>query len=100
MRQKVESILAHEPSLFINRQLIYNHPEQLFTEAGVNTIEHADFEGVERLALALGGDVASTFKVGCTPLILTLTHALVVFSIMWSIVASPREDLHFYASAL
>ena len=36
------------------RQLIYNYPEQLFADAGVMAIEHADFEGVERLALVLG----------------------------------------------
>jgi T-complex protein 1 subunit beta len=45
----------------INRQLIYNYPEQLFTEAGIVSIEHADFEGVERLALVLGAEIASTF---------------------------------------
>ena len=38
----------------ILRQLIYNYPEQLFTDAGVMAIEHADFEGVERLALVTG----------------------------------------------
>lgn len=36
------------------RQLIYNYPEQLFGDAGVMAIEHADFEGIERLALVLG----------------------------------------------
>ena len=36
------------------RQLIYNYPEQLFADAGVMAIEHADFEGVERLALVTG----------------------------------------------
>ena len=36
------------------RQLIYNYPEQLFSDAGVMAIEHADFEGVERLALVTG----------------------------------------------
>ena len=38
----------------ICRQLIYNYPEQLFADAGVMAIEHADFEGIERLALVLG----------------------------------------------
>lgn len=47
--------------MFINRQLIYDYPEQLFTDAKINTIEHADFDGVERLALVTGGDVVSTF---------------------------------------
>lgn len=39
---------------FTLRQLIYNYPEQLFADAEVMAIEHADFEGVERLALVLG----------------------------------------------
>ena len=38
------------------RQLIYNYPEQLFSDSGVMAIEHADFEGVERLALVTGID--------------------------------------------
>jgi len=44
-----------------HRQLIYNYPEQLFADAGVMAIEHADFEGVERLALVTGGEICSTF---------------------------------------
>ena len=39
------------------RQLIYNYPEQLFADAGVMAIEHADFDGIERL----GGEITSTF---------------------------------------
>ncbi|ETO31332.1 hypothetical protein RFI_05788 [Reticulomyxa filosa] len=49
MRQKVERILSYGADIFINRQLIYDYPEQLFREAGVASIEHADFEGIERL---------------------------------------------------
>lgn len=45
--------------LFTLRQLIYNYPEQLFADAGVMAIEHADFEGVERLALVLGKFILS-----------------------------------------
>lgn len=62
MKQKVENILKHNCNCFVNRQLIYNYPEQLFTDAGVMAIEHADFEGVERLALVTGGDITSTFE--------------------------------------
>ncbi len=40
--------------IYAHRQLIYNYPEQLFADAGVMAIEHADFEGIERLALVLG----------------------------------------------
>ena len=40
--------------MYVRRQLIYNYPEQLFADAGVMAIEHADFEGIERLALVLG----------------------------------------------
>ncbi|XP_016390658.1 T-complex protein 1 subunit beta [Sinocyclocheilus rhinocerous] len=47
--------------LFFLRQLIYNYPEQLFAAAGVMAIEHADFVGVERLALVTGGEISSTF---------------------------------------
>lgn len=61
MRAKVEKILAHKPDVFINRQLIYNYPEQIFTENNVISIEHADFEGVEQLANVLGAEIASTF---------------------------------------
>lgn len=61
MKQKVDRIKAHGINCFINRQLIYNWPEQLFTEAGIMSIEHADFDGIERLALVTGGEIASTF---------------------------------------
>jgi T-complex protein 1 subunit beta len=47
--------------VFINRQLIYNYPEQLFADEKIMAIEHADFEGIERLALVLGGEIVSTF---------------------------------------
>ena len=42
-------------------QLIYNYPEQLFGDAGIMSIEHADFDGIERLAFVLGGEIVSTF---------------------------------------
>jgi len=61
MKDKVAKICAHGCNVFINRQLIYNYPEQLFADAGVMAIEHADFEGVERLALVTGGEITSTF---------------------------------------
>jgi T-complex protein 1 subunit beta len=66
MKGKVEKILAHsvdgQPiNCFINRQLIYNYPESIFAEHGIMAIEHADFDGIERLAAVLGGDVVSTF---------------------------------------
>ncbi len=54
MKAKVEKIVKHGCNVFINRQLIYNYPEQLFADSGVMAIEHADFEGVERLALVTG----------------------------------------------
>lgn len=54
MRDKVTKILSHNINVFINRQLIYNYPEQLFADGNVMAIEHADFEGIERLALVLG----------------------------------------------
>merc|ERR1712167_6524 len=61
MHDKVNRILAYKPDVFINRQLIYNYPEQLLAEKGVMVIEHADFDGIERLSAVLGAEMLSTF---------------------------------------
>ncbi|EGG16823.1 chaperonin containing TCP1 beta subunit [Cavenderia fasciculata] len=61
MLEKCKKIVDHGINCFINRQLIYNLPEQYFAEHGVMSIEHADFEGVERLALVTGAEIVSTF---------------------------------------
>merc|ERR1739838_783714 len=61
MKAKCNRILAYKPDVFINRQLIYNYPEQILAEAGVMVIEHADFDGIERLSAVLGSDILSTF---------------------------------------
>jgi T-complex protein 1 subunit beta len=61
MKKKCQKIIDHGISCFVNRQLIYNYPEQIFTDAGVLSIEHADFDGIERLAAVTGGEIASTF---------------------------------------
>merc|ERR1711879_549344 len=61
MKSKVEKITKHDCNVFINRQLIYNYPDQLLKEAGVMAIEHSDFDGTERLAAVLGADIISTF---------------------------------------
>ncbi len=108
MKAKVDKILAHDINVFINRQLIYNWPEQvanisninyllhiyltmcllndiclyakqLFAEAGVMAIEHADFEGVERLAAVTGGEIVSTFD---HPDKVKLGHAKLIEEIM------------------
>lgn len=61
MKDKCMKIINHGVNCFINRQLIYNYPEEIFAQHNVMAIEHADFEGTERLAKALGADVLSTF---------------------------------------
>ena len=61
MKNKVDKILSHNIDVFVNRQLIYNYPENLLAEKGVLVIEHADFDGIERLAAVTGGDILSTF---------------------------------------
>lgn len=48
MMDKCEKILKHGCNVFVNRQLIYNRPEQFFADHGVMAIEHADFDGVVR----------------------------------------------------
>eukprot|EP01098_Paradermamoeba_levis_P005638 TRINITY_DN2371_c0_g3_i2.p1 TRINITY_DN2371_c0_g3~~TRINITY_DN2371_c0_g3_i2.p1 ORF type:complete len:465 (-),score=164.20 TRINITY_DN2371_c0_g3_i2:95-1429(-) len=61
MFQKCQKIIDHGINCFINRQLIYNLPEQYFGERGVLSIEHADFDGIERLAAVTGAEITSTF---------------------------------------
>lgn len=60
-------------------QLIYNYPEQLFADAGVMAIEHADFDGIERLALVTGGEIVSTFD---NPQLVKLGHCDVIEQVM------------------
>jgi len=61
MFAKCQKIVDHGINCFINRQLIYNIPEQFFADRGIMAIEHADFDGIERLAAVLGGEIVSTF---------------------------------------
>jgi len=61
MLAKCKRIVDHGINVFINRQLIYNLAEQYFTDNGVAAIEHADFDGIERLSLVTGGEIVSTF---------------------------------------
>lgn len=61
MKKKCDKIIAHGGNVFVNRQLIYDYPMEIFSDAGISAIEHADFDGVERLSLVLGGDIVSTF---------------------------------------
>ncbi|EIN13210.1 hypothetical protein PUNSTDRAFT_48271 [Punctularia strigosozonata HHB-11173 SS5] len=79
MKAKVEAIAAHGINVFVNRQLIYNYPESLLAEKGILTIEHADFEGVERLSLVTGGEIASTFD---RPDLVKLGHCELIEEIM------------------
>jgi len=79
MKAKVEKIKNHGINVFINRQLIYNYPEQLFAEAGIMAIEHADFDGVERLSTVTGAELVSTFD---HPELVTLGHADLIEEIM------------------
>ncbi|KAM0851627.1 hypothetical protein ACQ4PT_052316 [Festuca glaucescens] len=79
MREKVNKIIGHGINCFVNRQLIYNFPEELFADAGILAVEHADFEGIERLALVTGGDIASTFD---NPESVKLGHCKLIEEIM------------------
>ncbi len=50
MKKEVEIIVvSYGINCFVSRRLIYNYPESLFTNADVVSIEHADFDGIERL---------------------------------------------------
>lgn len=41
MKSKCDKIIAQGINVFINRQLIYNYPEEIFADAGIMSIEHA-----------------------------------------------------------
>ncbi|KAJ1627110.1 t-complex protein 1 subunit beta [Pavlovales sp. CCMP2436] len=79
MNAKVDKIIAHGCNVFINRQLVYNLPEQRLVDAGIMVIEHADFDGIAQLAHVTRGDIVSTFD---TPELVTLGHALTIEEIM------------------
>lgn len=79
MKDKVMSIIGHGINCFVNRQLIYNYPEELFADNGVMAIEHADFDGIERLALVTGGEIVSTFD---NPENVKLGHCKLIEEIM------------------
>ncbi|XWS20881.1 hypothetical protein CRYUN_Cryun30bG0007000 [Craigia yunnanensis] len=79
MREKVQKIIAHGINCFVNRQLIYNFPEELFADAGILAIEHADFDGIEHLALVTGSEIASTFD---NPESVKLGHCKLIEEIM------------------
>jgi T-complex protein 1 subunit beta len=64
MADKCQRIIGHGINCFVNRQLIYNFPEQIFADAGVMAIEHADFDGIERLALVTGKPCTDNSLVG------------------------------------
>lgn len=61
MLGKCQRIADHGINVFVNRQLIYNLPEQFFAQHNIMAIEHADFDGVERLARLTGAEIVSTF---------------------------------------
>lgn len=61
MKNKVDFITQIPFDLFINRQIIYDYPLQLLKNKNLTIIEHADFEGVERLNKVLGGNLLSNF---------------------------------------
>merc|ERR1712135_163838 len=79
MKEKVDMICSHDMNVFINKQLIYNYPEQLFADKGVMAIEHADFDGIERLSLVTGGEIVSTFG---RPELVKLGHCDLIEEIM------------------
>lgn len=38
MKEKVDKIVAYKPNVYINRQLIYDYPEQLLVDKGILVI--------------------------------------------------------------
>merc|ERR1712158_267274 len=68
MKDKVDLICKHDINVFINRQLIYNYPEQLFADKGVMAIEQVSI-GDETLVKFSGvplGEACSIVLRGAT----------------------------------
>nr|BAN40849.1 T-complex protein 1 subunit beta, putative [Entamoeba invadens] len=61
MIKKCEAIKAHGVTCFVSRQLISPLPEQFFSANGIVSIDHADFDGVEKIAKLSGAEILSTF---------------------------------------
>lgn len=62
IEKKCQKIIDHGCTVFINRQLVYDVPQQFFAKHKIACIEHADFDGVERLSLVLdNAEIVSTF---------------------------------------
>jgi len=93
MKDKVEKILKHNANVFINRQLIYNYPESIFAENGIMAIEHADFDGIERLAAVTGGEVVSTFD---HPELVTLGECDIIEEVRRIILFACLSGLFFF----
>ncbi|KAH7825197.1 chaperonin containing TCP1, group II (cytosolic) [Monocercomonoides exilis] len=64
MKKKVDRICSSGCTVFINRLLIYDYPQQLFTSKGVVSIQHAEFDGIERLAKVTGAEIVGEFSEG------------------------------------
>ena len=77
----------------IFRQLIYNYPEQLFADSGCMAIEHADFDGIERLALVTGGEIVSTFD---NPELVKLGHCKVIEEVSQSLYIATHNYLELW----
>lgn len=90
MRVKCKKIIDHGINCFINRQLIYNFPEQIFTDAGVVSIEHADFDGASRYS--------NHIPLVAFLLVLHFHHIIVMFLFASSyspLLSFPTSFLHF-----
>lgn len=62
MQKKIEKITSIPFKCFVNRQIIYDYPLELLKQKKINVVEHADFDGVERLNKFLGGKIVSSFE--------------------------------------
>ncbi len=62
MQAKIERMTAIKYDILVNRQIIYDYPLQLLENKGIIVVEHADFDGVERLNKVIGGNLLSEFE--------------------------------------
>lgn len=61
MTAKINLIKETGCTVFINRQLIYDEPMELFQKSNITAIEHADFNGIESLQKVLDCDITAFY---------------------------------------
>eukprot|EP00923_Selenidium_pygospionis_P026548 GHVN01047463.1.p1 GENE.GHVN01047463.1~~GHVN01047463.1.p1 ORF type:complete len:333 (+),score=31.18 GHVN01047463.1:468-1466(+) len=59
LRAKLQSIIDLHPNLVVNRQIVYDYPNELLTDHSINLVENTDFENTEKVAAFTNASIVS-----------------------------------------